>query len=589
MNAQEMLIFELTALLSTGNLKKALPLAETATRRHPKNAQLASFYIIALCQTGQELTALRFYHDRLNSVSEPELLTQSAAMGWMRLGLNHLSRFAMKSIAYDNPAAFAQMEADCQRQARRRGVTEEQLLFEDRARESYLLGDYADADWLERYPQSGALRAVLAAIRYQQGRLQEGLEICRFEPVCPALIFQEVKLQLALGHPARAGRAAHRLARYRSRDEQELLAQLQALLLVDQNKALLRVAGRSRLKLKNPKIQLCLASACFAEGHLDKAAHHLSESKGFQDPGEYQFNQMALESGDPDLGRLRAFVILKLFTRELLEQSRKWMDVPSSGPAPTKILRDVQKFLEGRRHLLKLTPWIWTYADAPQRYVASLFLAAFPEDRWLRRRFRKFLTSSNDMPRTKQLLLQSATAPSGVYDCDGEYQVALRIEWDPSWSPDCSGKAREMLRSVGQLMAQKRYSDAETMILRALEFAPDSPDLLYQQAICLRFLKREEECLIRVDRVLAIRPDHPAALLTKAGSLARKGHLSEARQVWRSVERRKKLWVGTMGEFFLSYYQILSQTRPRRAQAWLQHWRQLQPGHPFQELAIPPR
>jgi len=577
-------------LLAQGQFLHALPLAERASYRSPGDGELSSYHLICLVNTGQIQAALSLYHERLQRVDDNTLLRQAVATAWLQLGLKHLFLRAMRPIADHDPAAFADMERDCREDLKLWNVDEEQARFEEEAIELYhrqLFEQITEqaGSWLERYPASGKLRAVVAAAFFQLEQFAQGLEWCRWKTVCPSLVFAEVRLLLALGRYRSAQRAGKRLLHHLSRSPEELVFQLMTLLLLNQNRAVLAVQKRARVPLDLPKIQACLASAYFALGQSQVAATHLRRARPFLGEGEYDFAQQTLESGTTDLGSLRGFVLVKLYPRDLTKHSRNWSNLNPDGVAAPKTLREFRKYAEQHAYLRKIAPIIWRFADLPQRMAAFLTLGAYPKNRFLQKHLRAQV-ARNDMPSSLRILLNSGAARSGVYRTGRDYMVVNSVHWSEEWSPDATGKARELQRATGALMAQKRYPEAEIMTLRALEFCPESTDLLYQLSTILELTGRLEESKGYLERILRLKPDHVGARLSHADWLARHGQGRAALKLWRQVERQGPLWVGYMASFYRAYFYILSLKDLNRSKAWFLHWTRTQPNHPFQS-ALP--
>ena len=589
MTAKEKQRLQIMDCLARGDFHNALPLAERASRQSPKNGELASYYLITLCQTGKPLDAVRYYHQKIGTVSERALLDQAVGMARMTMNLPHLTLASLRPSADTNPQLFAQLEADCRREGKLWGATEEQLLFEDRARELYLLGEFStilqsQKEWLQLYPDSGKLRTVLASAHFQEGSFEAGLEVCRWDRVCPGVLFAQVRLLVASGRYRQAKRVARPLSRHRSRHQDELIAQLLTLLMLDRNRTILEVARRSKLPLTHPKVQMCLASACYALGQQSQAAAYFQIGQKMFEPAEISFVQGCLRARNRDLGMLRGFLAVKLMPRSLTDKARQWVTQGEHGYATDKTLRDVRKFLERHPHLLKLVPWLLRFADLPQRHLAFTFVDANPDDPWLRQRIRRFLRTRPDMPQAQHMLRSSGAVPSGVARVGPRFMAAVRVAWIPEQPLEGPAKARDLVRGLTPLMNQNRYADAEILLLRALEFAPDSAELIYHQATCMRFQNRSEEALIRFERILQRNPDHPGARLARAGYWAQQGRVREARREWREVERVGRLWLGYAAEFFLCYALILQATDPAKAAVWIEKWHSFQPNHPLRKL-----
>lgn len=592
---------ELAGLLARHQYARALPLAERAARQNPRDGNLVALYLVTLVNTGSGAEALNLYHERKERAEPTWPLHQAIALARCDQGLTALALASFRAFQKEMPEdpqvgiEIARLEPQCARRAELRGVEFEQLLVEEEARELLLAGRYVDAvaagaAWLERFPRSGPLRAGLAAAHYQLGQLSEGLALCQTDETCPSLIFRQLCLLMARGQGRSARQAGRPLLDYRSRTEDELCDQLMGLTLLDQNRAVLKVAKNSDCAL-NHKGHLCVASACFALGRYDEAEKHLRLGEPFLESGEREFVQDTLAQRDPDLGWLRAFVILELMPREAMDQARSWIGQSPHGIASPGTLREMRKWLERLPMMKKLAPYLWLYADLPQKMLGYLILTACPDDRNLVRRARRFIRSQSPLRQGRQQVLKilglMGRVRSGAYvfNLGGRRRIVVvhAVKWQPGWTPDCAGKALDMLRQVGPLMAQKRYAEAENMILRALEHAPDSTDLLYQQAIIFRRQGREDECKKRIDRCLELKPEHIGARLTRAGWLARQNRLEEARNLWRQVAKIKTMWIGYMGDFYLAKLEILQKLSPDRARAWLADWRAEQPGHPYQE------
>ena len=590
MSGKEQQKREIMVLLGQGQFYQALPLAERASRKSPRDGELASFHLLCLVNTRQIRPALELYHERLTLVDDKSLLQQSVAAAWMHLHLDHLVLRAMAPIGDSDPQAFADLQRSCREHLEIWQMNEEQAIFEQEAIELYhrqLFDSIAEqaADWVQRFPGSGQLRAVIVAAHFQLERFSEGLQWCRWEIACAALIFGEIRLLLALGRYRSARQAGKRLLRHRSRDAQELAFQLMGLLLLNQNRAVIAVSRRAQVGLELPKIQACLASAHFALGQLQEAASHLRQARGYLGKSESDFGQQVLHSGDPDLGCLRGFLLVKLFTRELDTQSRHWARHHPNGVVAPSRLGEFRKYAQQHPYLRKIAPLIWRFADLPQRMVAFLTMGVYPKDRRLRKHLRSTIRR-NEVPSTSRILLTVGSVPSGVYQVGRDTMVVNSVLWTNEWSPDFGGPARELHRSTGALLAQKRYREAEAMNLRSLEFDPESTDLLYQRAVILELSGKPAESKRYLRRILKLRPDHPGARLSKADWLARHGKTRAARKLWRKVEREGHLWQGNMAIFYRAYFSILRHRNLDHSKAWFQHWSRTQPGHPFQ-TALP--
>lgn len=601
----EKLRLELETLLNQGQFARALPLAERAARQNPRDASLLALYISTLTHTGSAKEALTLYHERGSKVEPEWELYQPLALARIKLNLKPLAladlRAARTRLSATDPRAAtldlqaASLTEYCTDQASARGVTLDQLMVEDRAREMLLAGRPEEAiasggEWLERYPHSGPLRARLASAHYELGQLSAGLALCESEEVCPELMFRKICLLMAQGRGRAAQNAGRALLRYQSRTGEELCHQLKALLLLNQNRAVLKVASQSNLSLLQPA-RLCLVSAQFALGNFGAIENYLQEWTGLLEPEERNSIEDALVHRDPDRGSLRDFVLQELLPQDAADRAHSWSGQSPKSNASPSTLREVRKWLEQNPMMKKLAPYLWVYADQLQKVLGYLILTACPDDRNLVRRARRFIRSRSPLRRGRQQVLKilglMGRVRSGAYvfNLQGQSRIVVvhAVKWLPGWTPDCTGKALELLRQVGPLLTQKRYSDAENLILRALEHAPDSSDLLYHQADIFRRQGREDESQHRLERCLELNPRHIGARLLRAAWLAQNDQLGEARALWRQVAKNKSLWSGYMGDFYRTKLLILQKLNPARAEAWLSDWRAEQPGHIFLE------
>jgi cytochrome c-type biogenesis protein CcmH len=115
---------------------------------------------------------------------------------------------------------------------------------------------------------------------------------------------------------------------------------------------------------------------------------------------------------------------------------------------------------------------------------------------------------------------QAAGASASIADVDAMVrQMAAQLESRPADQPADAGAWEMLARSQAGL---QRYADADRSYQRALQLAPDNPQLLADRADLLTLLqdgKAEGEPMRLITRALAIDPQHPKALAL-AGSAA---------------------------------------------------------------------
>ncbi|MEZ5777453.1 MAG: sulfotransferase [Paracoccaceae bacterium] len=90
--------------------------------------------------------------------------------------------------------------------------------------------------------------------------------------------------------------------------------------------------------------------------------------------------------------------------------------------------------------------------------------------------------------------------------------------------------------SLGNAYARLNdHQDAEASFSRAVELSPDNASVEYRAAlgIAQSRLGRDREALENLDKVLAVKPDHPLALSGKAGVLQTLGQFDEAMAMFR--------------------------------------------------------
>ena len=79
-----------------------------------------------------------------------------------------------------------------------------------------------------------------------------------------------------------------------------------------------------------------------------------------------------------------------------------------------------------------------------------------------------------------------------------------------------------------KLFGQGKFEDALLEYAKALEQAPDSPEVLNAVAISQSMLGRHDEAIATIQRVIAITPEDPFAYTSLSIFLQRQGKIPEA-------------------------------------------------------------
>ena len=94
-----------------------------------------------------------------------------------------------------------------------------------------------------------------------------------------------------------------------------------------------------------------------------------------------------------------------------------------------------------------------------------------------------------------------------------------------------------------KLFGQGKFEDALLEYAKALEQAPDSPEVLNAVAISQSKLGRHDEAIATIQRVIAITPEDPFAYTSLSIFLQRQGKIPEAEsagvlRIWEQIGRQ---------------------------------------------------
>ncbi|MFM9977773.1 MAG: sulfotransferase [Sphingomonadaceae bacterium] len=138
------------------------------------------------------------------------------------------------------------------------------------------------------------------------------------------------------------------------------------------------------------------------------------------------------------------------------------------------------------------------------------------------------------------VLVEAALALHDNRIAEAEPRLRAELKRDPF-----NVAAIRMLAEVAGRIG--RYRDAETLLHRALELAPDFAAARANLATCLYRQNRPTEALVELDRVLADDPDNVGHANLKAAALGRIGGFEEAialyAEILKAVPRQPKVWM----------------------------------------------
>ncbi|MFZ5670732.1 MAG: sulfotransferase [Pseudomonadota bacterium] len=170
-------------------------------------------------------------------------------------------------------------------------------------------------------------------------------------------------------------------------------------------------------------------------------------------------------------------------------------------------------------------------------------------------------------------LLQAASALFANDLPVAERLLKARLSRHPADAP-----AIRMLAEVAARLG--RYEDAEVLLARCVELAPDFAEARHNHATVLYRLNRSEEALAHLDRLLARDPGHPGYRNLKAAALGRVGDYAGAIALYEALLKaypdQPKAWmsyghslktVGRQAECIAAYRRTLA-LAPRFGEAW---------------------
>ena len=186
-----------------------------------------------------------------------------------------------------------------------------------------------------------------------------------------------------------------------------------------------------------------------------------------------------------------------------------------------------------------------------------------------RQAYRQHLTSSTREP-------ELVEAASCLYD--GKLGEAERLCRNVLKSHPTDVFAIRMLADIGMRLA--KFEDAENLLSRCLELAPDYTLARGNYAIALYRRQKYEPAIAELDRLLAGEPDDPNHLLLKSAILVRIGRFEDAISIYERVLRHYPKQpkahmsyghalraVGRQSEAIAAYREAIRQ-QPNLGEAW---------------------
>lgn len=186
-----------------------------------------------------------------------------------------------------------------------------------------------------------------------------------------------------------------------------------------------------------------------------------------------------------------------------------------------------------------------------------------------------------------QLLRETEILPAGLTRLwiQGEWRelLLLQFEIDPEGHPfPHSEEVRELAEEAILALRERRYAAGETLLRRALETEPDSPDLLNNLATAVEQQGRREEGHAMLAELFARFPDYLFARTGMANRAIMAGDLDRAQELIQPVLQRPIFHPSE----FSALCQVelaLQEARGEQngAEAWLRVWEEMLPDDPL--------
>lgn len=151
------------------------------------------------------------------------------------------------------------------------------------------------------------------------------------------------------------------------------------------------------------------------------------------------------------------------------------------------------------------------------------------------------------------------------------------LQRHPEAVEQLASPAYELLNQGGKEQAV----EAEALLLKALELAPEAPDLRNNLAKALAHQGREDEADELIHELVSDHPDYIFASVTLARQHLAEGELDAAEAILRPFLARERFHIMEFGTFVDTYIELLVAKQQKDvARSWFDTWEKIYPGDP---------
>jgi predicted Zn-dependent protease len=272
-------------------------------------------------------------------------------------------------------------------------------------------------------------------------------------------------------------------------------------------------------------------------------------------------------------------VVLKLVTRLGHEAERQ----DEQG-----LRQKVREVLREHPNLTGLIPVLLDRGDPLGRTMA-LNLAMGAETPALQAALRDFALGQRG-PDDQRLQAGQVAADAGLIPAgplrmwaQGEWRDVLMLSFELQDTPSGAHppEVANLATEAYDLLQARDGVGAERLFLRALEKAPDAPDLLNNLALAYQVQKRWDEAEALVRRAHARHPDYWFGRVGMARLATEAGRLDEASSLLEPLLRRRRVHLSEFVALAMAQIDLLlARGEKEGARTWLQMWADLLPDHP---------
>jgi tetratricopeptide (TPR) repeat protein len=253
-----------------------------------------------------------------------------------------------------------------------------------------------------------------------------------------------------------------------------------------------------------------------------------------------------------------------------------------------RLRAEARRFLEERPDVAALVPLLLDRGD-PQGRAWALTLAQLADTPALQTALRDFALSRRG-PDDQRLEAARAASEAGLLPSGltrmwvrGAWSELLLFSFELTDEPTRSHTAEvaDLAAEAHAALLERDGVRAEAVLRRALDKAPDAPDLLNNLAAAYEMQDRQDEALDLQRSIFERFPDYSFGRITMARLAMRAGRVEEAAELLKPLLQTRVLHNSEFAALAAAEVELqLARGEPGGAEAWLEMWAEALPDHP---------